>query len=469
VLFNSFAFFVFLAVVYAVYLPLSRRAQNRWLLAASYFFYGAWDWRFLGLIFASTVIDYAVGLALARSEDPRRRKQLVTASVVANLGLLGAFKYANFFMESLTGLLALFGLELSPFAANVVLPVGISFYTFQTLSYTIDIYRGRLRPTHDFLDFALFVAFFPQLVAGPIERAVSLLPQIEKTRSVSWEKLRSGSWLILWGLFKKVVIADNLFRLVDGVYAPGTHPTGPEVLVASYACSIMFFCDFSGYTDIARGTARLLGFELMVNFNLPFFTENLREFWQRWHISLSTWLRDYLYIPLGGNRAHVNRNLFLTMFLCGIWHGAGMNYVVFGIYHGVFVVLDRLTAERRERIRFSQPAGQLLWRVTCMVITFHFVSISFAFLQPGSIERTWQLMGALFTDPRPGLVFEWLTPFALLCAPMFLMNAIQLRTGELEPMYRFSLPVRGLVYATLIWLIVLFGVDLGYDFIYFQF
>jgi D-alanyl-lipoteichoic acid acyltransferase DltB (MBOAT superfamily) len=469
-LFNSLAFFVFLAVVWSVYRLLPHRAQNRWLLAASYFFYGAWDWRFLGLILASTVLDYVIGLALARSQDPRRRHHLVTISVVGNLGLLGVFKYAGFFTGSLAELLGLFGLELSPFTATVVLPVGISFYTFQTLSYTIDVYRGRLAPTRNFFDFALFVAFFPQLVAGPIERAVNLLPQIRRPRQVTWEKLGSGSWLILWGVFKKVVVADNLWPLVYDVFTPGAQPTGPEVLFASYAFGLFAYCDFSGYSDIARGTARLLGFELMLNFDLPYYTESLRDFWRRWHISLSTWLRDYLYVPLGGNRSHGLRNLWLTMVLCGLWHGAGWNYVLFGAYHGTILVLYRLSEPWRDRwLSFRSPAGRRLWQLTSVFITFQVVSLGWPIFEPDSIARTGELWRAVFTSFEPGLVGQWLGPFLLLTGPLFLMNAVQLATRDLEPMHRFPVPVRALVYVVLLVLIATLGEDFGEEFLYFQF
>ncbi len=469
-LFNSLSFFVFLGIVWTLYLLLPHRAQNRWLLAASYFFYGAWDWRFLGLILASTAIDYVIGLALARSADPHRRKLLVTTSIVANLALLGAFKYAGFFAESLAQLFALFGVEAHPFTLSVILPVGISFYTFQTLSYTIDIYRGRMQPTRDFLDFALFVAFFPQLVAGPIERASHLLPQIQSPRQITWEKVSGGSWLILWGVFKKVVIADNVWPLVEVVFAEGASPTGPEVLMASYAFGVFGYCDFSGYSDIARGLGRLLGFDIMLNFNLPYYTESLRDFWRRWHISLSSWLRDYLYIPLGGNRRHVYLNLWLTMVLCGLWHGAGWNYVLFGVYHGTLLCLYRATTPWRTRLfSFRTPAAQRAWRIVSIVITFHVVTLAWSIFEPDSIQRTGQLWFTLATNFEAGLALDWVRPFLLLCAPLLVINAIQLATGDLEPLHRFPLPVRSLVYALLLGLIIVFGEDLGEEFLYFQF
>jgi D-alanyl-lipoteichoic acid acyltransferase DltB (MBOAT superfamily) len=469
-LFNSLAFLVFFAVVFAVYLALPRRAQNVWLLAASYFFYGAWNWRFLGLILLSTAISFGAGLALGAIASPRWRRAVLTASIVADLGILGGFKYAGFFAESLEELLALFGVRVSAFTLDVVLPVGISFYTFQTMGYAIDVYRRQLPPARDPLDFALFVAFFPQLVAGPIERAANLLPQMARERHVTWEGIRSGAWLFLWGLFKKVVIADDLWPLVDSVYAADARSTGAEVLVASYAFGVLAYCDFSGYSDIARGTARILGFELMLNFDLPYFTKSLQDFWRRWHISLSSWLRDYLYIPLGGNRRHPSRNLWLTMVLCGLWHGAGWNYVAFGAYHGTIMVLYRWTERWRERLlAFHAPAARRAWAIASIVITFHVVTLGWPVFRAETIGRTFELWAALATDPRLGLVAEWVPRFALLALPLAVVDGAQLVTGDLECVRRLPWPGRAAVYAALATGIVLLGEDFGEDFIYFQF
>jgi len=469
-LFNSFAFLLFFAIVLAGALLLPRHAQNPWLLAASYAFYAAWDWRFLGLILVSTLVDYAAGLAIAASDAPRRRRAIVTASIVANLAMLGCFKYAGFFAESLRDLLGLCDVRLSDFASGVVLPVGISFYTFQTMSYTIDVYRRRLAPTRDLLDFALFVAFFPQLVAGPIERAPNLLPQIAGPRRITWEKIGDGSWLALWGLFKKVVIADNLWPLVDSVYSPGAHPTGPEVLVATWAFGAAIYCDFSGYTDIARGTARLLGFELMRNFDLPYFTRNLQDFWRRWHISLSSWLRDYLYIPLGGNRSHPIRNLWVTMLLCGLWHGAGWNFVAWGAYHGALMVSYRGSARWRERwLAFGTPGARRAWAIASVAITFQVVMLGWIFFRAETLGRAAELWGALATVPGPGLVAEWAPRLALLLLPLVLVDGAQLVTGDLEPVHRLRWPARALLYASLILGIALVGEDFGEEFVYFPF
>ena len=315
-LFNSLEFLVFFALVYGLYRVLGHRGQNRMLLLASYVFYGAWDWRFLSLILISTLVDYQAGLKIASSDQRGQKRFWLFCSVATNLSLLGFFKYFNFFAENLAGLFGLFGIQLDPVTLRIVLPVGISFYTFQTMSYTIDIYRGKLAPTRSLPDFALFVAFFPQLVAGPVERARNLLPQILAPRTVTREGFFQGCFLIGWGLFEKVFIADNLARIVDPVFATDGSWGGATILLACYAFAFQIFCDFDGYSNIARGIGKCLGFEIMINFNLPYFAVNPSDFWKRWHISLSSWLRDYLDIPRGGIRSGTwmtYRNLALTM------------------------------------------------------------------------------------------------------------------------------------------------------------
>jgi D-alanyl-lipoteichoic acid acyltransferase DltB (MBOAT superfamily) len=343
-LFNSLQFFAFLAVVYALYLGLSHRWQNRLLLAASYLFYGSWNWRFLSLIFLSTLVDYVVAQRIHAETDDRRRRQYLFVSLAVNLGVLGVFKYFNFFVGSMIDLLNGLGLELDWQTLHIVLPVGISFYTFQTLSYSIDVYRGKLEPTKRFLDYALYVSFFPQLVAGPIERATHLLPLVLEPRTVKLTQVWRGCVLILVGLFKKVVIADGLASTVNEVFGSTGGSSGSDVLLAMYLFTIQIYCDFSGYSDIARGTAKLFGFDLMKNFMTPLFAKSPQEFWNRWHISLSSWVRDYLYLPLalfflrrfgGGVSAFLPH--LLAMALMGLWHGADWHFVFFGIFHGVLL------------------------------------------------------------------------------------------------------------------------------------
>jgi D-alanyl-lipoteichoic acid acyltransferase DltB (MBOAT superfamily) len=332
-LFNSFIFFIFLAVVLPLYYWLPKKLRNPLLLVASYVFYGYWDYRFTALLAISTLIDFFVGQKLHLSANPNTRKRWLSLSMLSNLGILGAFKYYGFFVSSFAPLAAIFGGNLDYLHLNIILPVGISFYTFQTMSYTIDIYRRKLEPTNNFIDFAVFVSFFPQLVAGPIERASNLLPQIAKVPLPSRIQVEKGIVLIATGLFKKVMIGDTAGRIVDHVFAQPEIYKSPELLAALVLFSIQIYADFSGYSSIARGTAKLLGIELMKNFEQPYLSRNITEFWRRWHISLSSWLRDYLYISLGGNRKGISRtyvNLMLTMLLGGLWHGASWNFVIWG-------------------------------------------------------------------------------------------------------------------------------------------
>lgn len=337
-LFNSFEFALFLPIVFLLYwLVFQRdiRAQNAFILVVSYMFYGAWDWRFLILIAASSLIDYVVGLQLEGSKGEGRRRTLLLVSIIANLGLLFVFKYFGFFVESFVALGALVGMELNATTLGIILPVGISFYTLQTMSYTIDIYRKQLSATRDPIAFFAFVAFFPQLVAGPIERAKNLLPQFFARREFSYESAKDGVKQILWGLFKKIAVADVIGVYVDQVHAAPGDMTSGMLLLATIYFAIQVYADFSGYSDIAIGTARLLGFNLMVNFKYPFFARDIAEFWRRWHISLTSWFRDYVYIPLGGNKKGVARacvNTVLVFVLSGLWHGAAWTYVLWGVF-----------------------------------------------------------------------------------------------------------------------------------------
>ncbi len=345
-LFNSFIFFIFLGAVLPVfYLLPNKSSKNIFLLAMSYFFYGYWDWRFCFLLVLSTVIDYVIGRKIFNSSDSRKRKIYVAISLVSNLGVLGFFKYFNFFVDSFQSLSQSLNWHVDYVHLNILLPVGISFYTFQTLSYTIDIYRKRLEPTKNFIDFALFVAFFPQLVAGPIERAKALLPQLAKKLSPTRTQLKQGVTLIVVGLFRKVMIGDTAGLFVDHIFGHIDQYKSIELLAALILFSIQIYADFSGYSHMARGTAKLLGVELMKNFEQPYLSHNITEFWRRWHISLSTWLKDYLYISLGGNRLGKYRtyiNLMITMLLGGLWHGASWNFVIWGGLHGLYLSIHKM-------------------------------------------------------------------------------------------------------------------------------
>ena len=469
--FNSLQYAVFLPVVLVLYWAVRHRAQNALLLVASYLFYGAWDWRFLGLLVFSSVVDFSIGRSLGRAERESRRHSLLVTSLVVNLGVLGFFKYFNFFVDSAVDLLGTVGLEPATPAIRVLLPVGISFYTFQSLSYTIDVYRRRIEPTSSLLDFCTFVAFFPQLVAGPIERASHLLPEIQnpRRRPDSFQ-LRSGCVLILIGLVKKVAIADALAPSVNTAFRSAEAGTGHwlTLLVGAYAFALQIYCDFSGYSDIARGSSRLLGIELMRNFEQPYLSRSITEFWRRWHISLSSWLRDYLYIPLGGNRRGARRtsiNLFLTMLLGGLWHGAAWTFVAWGALHGLYLGLDRVTG------RESADAGRPLRTsdVPAILVTFHLVCLAWILFRADSIEGAWRYLGGIIT----------MTGGALSLGPMVLtvigglaalgIDLLQRRTGHHDALLRWPEWQRGLAYGAAVTAIVLFSGGSPVPFIYFQF
>jgi D-alanyl-lipoteichoic acid acyltransferase DltB (MBOAT superfamily) len=346
-LFNSIEFAVFLPLVFFLYWYVTNRnlsLQNGLIILASYVFYGWWDWRFLTLIVFSTCVDYLVGIALSKSENQRKRKLLLFTSIAVNLGFLGFFKYFNFFLDSFEDAFRLFGQPIEASRLNIILPVGISFYTFQTMSYTIDVYKRKLEPTKDALSFFAFVSFFPQLVAGPIERASNLLPQFYKKRTFNSEKAIHGLLLICWGLFMKIVIADNLAFYVNTIFDDVQYFEGFPLIWAILFFTFQIYCDFAGYSYIAIGTAKLFNFDLMTNFRQPYLATSFTDFWNRWHISLSSWFRDYVYIPLGGNRKGklvTNRNIFITFLLSGLWHGANWTFVIWGATHGVLNIISR--------------------------------------------------------------------------------------------------------------------------------
>lgn len=475
-LFNTFQFLIFFLIVYALYRVLSHRWQNILLLAGSYFFYGCWNWKFLSLIFISTVIDYFCGIEISKTGDKRRQKFFLTISMAANLGILGFFKYFNFFVGSLVDLFQMTGLNLNTGTLHIILPVGISFYTFQTMSYTIDIYRKRMKPTHNFLDFALFVSFFPQLVAGPIERAKNLLPQMTKPRILNYEQFYEGTFLIFWGLFKKVFIADNLAILVDKIFATTDIQNGVIVSLGILAFAFQIYSDFSGYSDMARGLAKVMGFELMLNFNLPYFAVNPSDFWRRWHISLSSWLKDYLYISLGGNKKgelFTYRNLMLTMLLGGLWHGAGWTFVLWGFYQGAILVVHRLFQPIMKKLftaksRFQEQLG--LW--SRIVIMFIFANIGWLIFRARSLEQIGNMLYSIVFNSSLEPIIEIqkiIAQIAFFAGPLILIQFLQYIKDDLLIMYHSSAYVKSLVYLALILIFLITGVQGGKSFIYFQF
>ncbi len=473
-IFTSLHFVVFFAVVYALYRALPHRGQNLMLLAASYYFYGSWDWRFLSLLLGSTIVDYLVGRYLGRETDPRKRRLALILSLVFNFGMLGFFKYFNFFEGSLVAIAGRVGWHLDPLTLDVILPIGISFYTFMTVSYVIDVYRRDITPTTHPLDFALFVAYFPHLVAGPILRASLLLPQIERPRTITREQIVSGLWLIGWGCFQKMFVADNLAPLVDTVFGPSATPHGADILVAAWAFAFQIYGDFAGYSNIARGTSKLMGIELNVNFLFPYFVMSPQAFWRNWHISLSTWLRDYLYISLGGNRHgswKTHRNLMITMALGGLWHGAAWTFVIWGVYQGLVLVVARVIARWSARAGIVIRDGFSLPRLALGVVMFNVTCYGWLIFRADSWRQLVSFTRLLFTDFQPTLatVDSLLVPMLQVVAPLMVVHAYQARKGSETAPMELPLVARYALYAAVFYLVLLFGDFEGAQFIYFQF
>ena len=450
----------------------SVRYQNLLLLAASYLFYGWWDWRFLGLIAFSSLVDYQVGLALGRTENPLRRKQLLWISLGVNLGMLAFFKYFNFFIESFIDAFALAGITLESSTLNIILPVGISFYTFQTLSYTLDIYRKQLEPTKDPIAFFTFVSFFPQLVAGPIERASNLLPQFKRVRIFKWEEARSGLKQILWGLFKKIVIADNCAIYVNQIFGQSEELSGSVLLIGGVYFAIQVYGDFSGYSDIAIGTARLLGFRLLPNFQLPYFSQSISEFWRRWHISLNTWFIDYIYTPLAMNKRHwglygILFAILITFTTSGLWHGANYTFIIWGFLHALALAYEALTKKRRRKLKKKLPAW--FWGSITGILTFAFVCFTDIFFRAESISHAFQYLGAMFStdlfalpDPLAQAKFmPWVVGFLL-------FEWLQRKRQHILDLGFLPIWGRWMAYYLVIYLIFNYGAS-PQSFIYFQF
>ena len=405
-LFNSIDFAIFLPVVFVLYwfvFNKNIRFQNMLLVAASYFFYGLWDWRFLFLILFSTIIDFSIGKLLAKKRHKSHRKALLISSLAVNLSLLGFFKYYNFFLDSFVDTFSFFGTFFSIVRLDIILPVGISFYTFQTLSYTIDIYRGKLKPVNDFVAFASFVSFFPQLVAGPIERATNLLPQFFKRRTFNYSKSVDGLQQILWGLFKKIVIADNAAVFVNDIFSNYQDYNGSTLVIGAIFFAFQIYCDFSGYSDIAIGVSRLFGFNLMQNFAFPYFSRDIAEFWRRWHISLSTWFRDYLYIPLGGSKGGLQakiRNTFIIFLVSGFWHGANWTFVFWGFLNALFF-LPLLLSNRNRNNLGVVASNRLLpsFRDTFAILsTFLLTCFAWIFFRADSISHAFDYIKRICSE-----------------------------------------------------------------------
>jgi D-alanyl-lipoteichoic acid acyltransferase DltB (MBOAT superfamily) len=473
--FNSLHFAWFFLIVYALYrlLPAlssverAHRAQNWLLLVASYYFYAAWDYRFVALLAASTIVDYTCGRAMGVMRDERRRRLVMWLSIAFNLSLLGFFKYFNFFVDNLQALLVAIGWHLDYVTLRVLLPIGISFYTFVTMSYVIDVYRREIEPTRHFVDFAVFVAYFPHLVAGPILRATALLPQIAQPRRITAAQMRDGAWLIAWGFFQKIFVADNLAPLASHVFAPDAHASGVNVLLGTYAFAFQIYGDFAGYSNIARGTSKLMGIELIENFRFPYLVLSPQAFWRNWHISLSTWLRDYLYIPLGGSRgtpAQTQRNLLITMLLGGLWHGAAWTFVLWGLYQGLLLILYRPFEPRIASLR--GPGRFVAW-----LVMFHLTCFGWLIFRAPGIKTLGTMTASLFTNFAPSTVdvSGLLLPLLLYTLPLIAVHLREAAADDVLVVPKLRPTVRYTVYAATLYLILLFGNFGGSDFIYFQF
>lgn len=477
-LFNSFEFAIFFLIVLGLYRVLPHRKQNIMLLIASYVFYASWDWRFAPLIFLCTCASYVAADQINKSTNNIHRRWWLIGSLVVNLGVLGFFKYCNFFLDNINALSGLFGVKDPIPLLSIILPMGISFFTFQALSYTIDIYRKTLKPTGNFLDFALFKAFFPLLMAGPIERASHLLPQVVNPRKQDMDGFKKGSYLIFLGLFQKMFVADNLARIVNPVFADPAAFQAADILVAVYAFTFQIFCDFAGYSNIARGLGAMLGFQVMVNFDLPFIVTNVQEFWNRWHISLSSWIRDYLYFPVLGTLRRVPGNtrvyiaLMVSMTLIGLWHGASWHFVVFGMYYGAMLILYIIIRSRYSRlIEPKSAAGRTIWFWARVLFMFNITSFGMLLFRARSMAHAGTILSSLFTLTDPALV-RWDFLFGALG---FAAPIIALQYGEFRFKNIFFIIdrtpwlVRMLTLALMAYLMLGWGVMTAEEFIYFQF
>ncbi|MAX70192.1 MAG: membrane-bound O-acyltransferase family protein [Flavobacteriaceae bacterium] len=468
-LFNSIEYLIFLPIVFIIYwlLKSNYRNQNILLLVASYVFYGWWDYRFLSLIIFSSFLDYFVGLKIESAQDQKKKKQWLLVSLCSNLGLLGVFKYYNFFADSFSSVMSTVGWEVDSLTLNIILPVGISFYTFQTLSYSIDIYRNQIKASKDIVGFFTYVSLFPQLVAGPIERASNLMPQIEGKRTLNNSLIKTGLFQIFIGLFRKVAIADNLGVYVDSVYANQEIHNGSTLLVATIFYAFQIYFDFSGYSDIAIGSAKLFGFNFNRNFNFPYFSKTLTEFWRRWHMSLSFWLRDYLYISLGGNRKGIvitYRNLLLTMLLGGLWHGSSWNFVIWGGIHGLFLSLEKYTFSVF-KIKTFNAFGY--------IYTFIVVIIAWVFFRATDFSSAWAIVGKILSLDYGSLfignINSFINALLLMCLGLLIDLKIFRSKIPLEDYgNKYSTITLSIIISVFIMILCLFY-STAENFIYFQF
>ena len=477
-LFNSLDFAVFLPIVFVLYWFVTKhnlKLQNALIVAASYVFYGWWDWRFLSLIIFSTFLDYSIGRRLKHEENQKTRKTLLWTSIIVNLGFLGVFKYYNFFLDNFVTAFSFFGTPINAKGLNIILPVGISFYTFQTLSYTIDVYKRKLEPTKDFIAFTAFVSFFPQLVAGPIERATHLLPQFYKRRKFDYVLAVDGMRQILWGLFKKIVIADNCAAFANQIFNNSTDMNGSTLVLGAIFFTFQIYCDFSGYSDIAIGTSRLFGFDLKQNFNFPYFSRDIAEFWRRWHISLSTWFRDYLYIPLGGSRGGTwmkVRNTFIIFIVSGFWHGANWTFIVWGALNAIYFLPLLLTKNNRNNLVIVAKGKFFpsIKEFSFMLLTFGLTVFAWIFFRANNIGHAVSYISEIFSSSL-FTIPEVLPKTIILLTMIFVFIEWLGRESQFAIAHlgiKWKSPLRYAMYYAIIVAIFWFG-GKEQQFIYFQF
>jgi len=480
-LFNSFHFLFFFLIFWPIYLALSGTSRRVFTLAASYYFYMCWSTKYIAVIWGITIIDYISGIMIDRARSQSTKRLYMILSIGSNLGLLAVFKYFNFLSVSVSQALHPVGINDPPFLLSVILPIGLSFHTFQAMSYTLDVYKGKAPAEKSLLNYALYVAFFPQMVAGPIERPNHLLPQFRRAHRFDWANVRAGGRLTLWGLFKKMVIADGIAPFVNMVYGHPDRFPGIALLLATCMFAIQIYCDFSGYSDMAIGLARVMGFELTTNFRRPYFARSIGEFWHRWHISLSTWFRDYVYIPLGGNRVAIPRfylNIMITFMLSGLWHGANWAFVIWGAFHGICLVLSHVTASLRASIRRVAgvekfPAALAFFQVA---ITCSLVTLGWIFFRAASLSQVFYVISHLFPLKhldsvlflKAGMERADLPFLLFFVAVMFLVEWL-MEHPENCPRIWWHRGFRLAMYYACAFTIIFYGTFGHVDFIYFQF
>ncbi|MEO0042859.1 MAG: hypothetical protein RL329_2307 [Bacteroidota bacterium] len=474
--FNSILFLKFIACFLPLYFILKGRDRMWLCLIASYIFYGSWDWRFLGIVMFTTILDYSLAIFIEDTMDLVKRKQLVTLSVCMNLGFLGFFKYFNFFIDSFVNLLKVGGVTPNWHTLHIILPIGISFYTFQSMSYTIDVYKKEIKAERDFFRFATFVALFPQLVAGPIVRAKDFLPQFREEKKLEWNRIIEGFGQILWGFFKKVVIADSLAPFVDQCFNAPDGFSSSHMLLGVIFYSFQIYCDFSGYSNIACGLAYMLGFDFPWNFRTPYFSKNFSEFWTRWHISLSSWLRDYLYISLGGNRNGVfmtYRNLVLTMVLGGLWHGANYTFIIWGFLHGFYLVVQRLVGKSFGAVEDAIRMPKWMQTGFDILIVYTLTCFAWIFFRAENLATALKVIERIVSLDGFGwdtVINKFMVVKAFILIAILLISEILNNNWQnLQKLALYNMPFRVVSYSVLLWLIAFFGTFGSKAFIYFQF